>query len=399
MRRKRPGVDVLADHREHGPRHGPDPRGARGAQDQLPRVLLGYRARRQLPVAVPAAGGADGARQSDVPDIRLDRYADDEAEAKERNAHRFAAWIAKFDTMYGLGGTKTEVEANLKQLRRFFADGKNVPGIGKPVTARGIGRMMLAESPAWAEVASQLSDFAKFAETDEPEGPPGGEPPAADPSPGPSVNPDFFSDSVNRAVWCNEEKGIREFEAWTKLNEQRRQRFPLAGGQAPIAPMCIGWPLPVQPWAVQQADAPLLVIGHAFESVTPGKWLRDMVGSIGGTPLIATDDVHASAFDGDCSDTVTSFLTGGEAPAPGARCDGLGEPKPERFPRPSAKAASRGRVSTYQPGLIGTYTPSRREPDRSKPGGDGPGPSARLGRLWILSSSSWSSRPSPACWH
>jgi pimeloyl-ACP methyl ester carboxylesterase len=253
-------------------------------------------------------------------DYRWDRMYDDLVAARQRNHLRFAAWIAGHHKVYGLGTTAAEVERTMVRLyTRFAKNPQDLPDLG-PIDGPTMLTMMYLTSSLWPDAASGLAAVKKAADTTPPAT--GGERSEAKKA----AEPEEFNVGVQIAITCNEEAGTRDFERWWTRFSERRQRYPLASLPVEIpfssdsfsdspTPVCAGWPHPVRPYRLANTGAPLLIVGHAAESVTPGQWAPDLQRVIGGHRHTMDDDGHGSLlFTKQCAPAAESFLATGAAP-------------------------------------------------------------------------------------
>jgi pimeloyl-ACP methyl ester carboxylesterase len=266
-----------------------------------------------------------------TPDLRLHRWDDDIAAAEEQNYQRYMAYLAKFDRVFGLGDTKAEVDAEVRRIRAFFTKNpQDVPDIGL-VDEITVGFMTMGDSGQWVLAGTDLGTLKEIADRGArvSAAAAAGRRPAA-------PEPEFFNLGVNRAVFCNAETGIREFDGWFRAHLQRVQRFPLAGILADPAPFCIGWPHPAQPEPLSDTGSPVLLSGHRDELVTPFIWTAEMKAETGGDAITVRDDVHASVIDTACAAKVVPFLLTGARQS--GSCAGIPEPTPDEL---RATAATR----------------------------------------------------------
>jgi len=258
-----------------------------------------------------------------TPDGRMDRSDDDEARAFERISGRFAAWLARFGDVFGLGRTQADVQAELARIRRFFAQNpQEVPGFDGLVTELTVALTITDNSPTWPGDAERVLALKKVAD--------GARPALSARSLKPKADPEFFNNGVNLMVNCNADTGIHDFEPWFARFEQRQKRFPVAGITTPSVPFCAGLPIPQHPGRFANNGVDLLLVGHKFEFVTPIEWTNDMKTRIGGATLVVEDDVHASLIDIPCASNAVAFLVSGVRPR--GSCPGVPEPVPGQEP-------------------------------------------------------------------
>lgn len=266
------------------------------------------------------------------PDPRMDQFEDVRAEADARNFSRMAEWIARFDAVYGLGTTGTEVEATIARMRadlaarpRKFAD------VEQPVDGTMIAMLSVASSPEWPTNARVLADLDDAKGERAPDslkallGPM--EPPTPMPGPGgspPAVGaevPERDNQTAAQAIFCNGDGGARDFETGWAAYQDRLQRYPVTGVLSMHMNQCAGWPLPVQGVQLSRADGSLVLSGHRHEGASPYEWAAAMQDAVGGEVFTVEDDAHGSVLkDPGCAAyAVTYFDTGrlGAAGCPG----------------------------------------------------------------------------------
>jgi pimeloyl-ACP methyl ester carboxylesterase len=255
-----------------------------------------------------------------IPGHRFDRFANERAAAAEQNSRRMTEWIAKNDSVYGLGSTAAQVSSTLLALQREFnANPRRFSDLDFTFDASFIAVASSQPSPAWPVAAQVLKELR---EASGPTAPPtvkevlsgGGEqgPPPPDLPPG-------GSRTMNHAVFCNEDTGPRHsFDAAWAAYQRRLAANPLTGASLRFSADCTGWPLP---------NASLVLSGHLHESPSPYQWTWEMRQLVGGSVLTVADDVHGSVPEApECAAKLVAYFDTGRAPRHD-RCAGI--PGPE----------------------------------------------------------------------
>ena len=263
-----------------------------------------------------------------IPNPRLDAFAQGHAEATAMNFSRMASWIATYNDRYGFGTSGTQVEAALAQLEQSYdANPRRFTDLDQPLDGRTIGLLSADPSMVWplnAQLLKELRDATG------PTAPPtvkdafggGGDRPT--PPPG---TPERRNDTMNQAVFCNEDTGPRDFDSAWAAYQQRLVDFPVTGRISEFTLSCAGWKLPPQPVRLRHHDGSLVMSGHRYESPSPYEWTLQMQAAIGGTVFTVNDDAHGYVRHvPDCAaKLITYFNTG----TPGTNgCQGVPGPAP-----------------------------------------------------------------------
>ncbi|MET9265941.1 alpha/beta fold hydrolase [Amycolatopsis sp. NPDC004079] len=227
------------------------------------------------------------------PAFDLGRVDYDEAAAREASFHDLAGWIAGNDRVYHFGTTKAQVIKALLDLRAKAAD--------RPA----VDSLLTAHRANWPNSAHQLAALRSGASL------PGAAPQARTAFGWNEPNPEFNGDQQD-ALICNEGTGTRDFETYWRHHVALSAKFPVAGSHGQFDGRCTGWPLPPTPWQFTAGKSPLQLVGHAYESVTPYPWVRDMQARIGGALLTVEDDEHGSLAELPCGAKAVEFFDTGK---------------------------------------------------------------------------------------
>ncbi len=226
----------------------------------------------------------------------------DQMTALENSFHDFAGWLAGNDRVYHFGATKEAVTNALLDLRTKAPDRNTVDSL------------LLGARRKWPASAQELVKLRSGGKV----------PSAAAPTrtgfgwddPNPAFNPD-----QQNALICNESSGPRDFEAHWRNHLALSAELPVAGSHGSYDGYCVGWPLPATTWHFKPGKSPLQLVGHAYESVTPLPWARDLRAHIGGSLLTVEDDMHGSLSILPCASKAVEFFDTGKtsnATCPGA---------------------------------------------------------------------------------
>jgi pimeloyl-ACP methyl ester carboxylesterase len=273
-----------------------------------------------------------------IPNPRLDAFEQGRAAATARDFSRMAAWIAQHNDTYGFGTTAAQVKTALTQLQQSYdASPRQFTDLPKSLDGTTIAGVASTPSQSWSLAAQVLKEMR---DATGPTAPPavkqafgrkgGGTPP-------PAGAPEQSNRTMNRAAFCNEDTGPRDFDSAWAAYQRRLADFPVTGQGSRFTPSCAGWTLPPQPTRLRHNGGSLVMSGHRYESVSPYEWTTEMRAAIGGTVFTVDDDEHGSVlFVPDCAaKLVTYFETG----TPGARgCQGApgpGEPEPAASNQPA----------------------------------------------------------------
>ncbi|MEV4751381.1 alpha/beta fold hydrolase [Streptosporangium sp. NPDC049248] len=235
------------------------------------------------------------------------------AEATARDCSRMAGWMAKRDKTYGFGTSRKKAEAALLALRRDYdAKPRTFTDLDFPVAGATVGMLCAQTGPDWPLTAKALSGLRDVTGTTAPHelkqiysGKPIDIPPGA---------PEDFNQTMNRATFCNEDTGPRDFASAWSAWQQRLKNHPLTGdfGKFSAVAGCAGWTLPVTTTQVRDSGTSLQLSGHRYESMSPYEWTTRMQQIIGGAVLTVDDDVHGSALmDPTCGAKVATYFETG----------------------------------------------------------------------------------------
>jgi pimeloyl-ACP methyl ester carboxylesterase len=238
------------------------------------------------------------------PDVRQDSWEDDIAAAQDADSRRFVAWLASFDNVYHLGATPDAVNTTLRRIDAFFtAHPQPLPEINNFGDDFTVPLEITNASPSWPANAADLVVMNRIASA----------PPAvsADTVAPRTPAAEFRNIGVHFSILCNADTGIHDFGPWFDHFQQRLGTFPVAGRIADPAPVCVGWPHPVNPDPTANTGSKVLVVAHRYEVVAPYPWAQLMAQRIGAASLTVDDDVHAGVIDVPCANYVVIFLESG----------------------------------------------------------------------------------------
>ncbi|WP_222720296.1 alpha/beta fold hydrolase [Actinomadura sp. HBU206391] len=248
------------------------------------------------------------------------------AEATERNCRRMADWMAERHATYGFGTSGEAVQDTLLALRRHYeADPRTFTDLDIPVTGGTIGMLCAQTSLDWPLTATALRELYELRDT-----PGSAAPPAlkqiytGNPVEIPPDAPEEFNQTMNRATFCNEDTGLRDFASVWSAWRQRLERNPLTGDFGKFSAMvgCAGWTLPVTDTRVRDTGTSLQMSGHLHETMSPYTWTTEMQEIIGGAVLTVDDDVHGSVLmDPACGANVAVYFESGRLSW--GRCSGM----------------------------------------------------------------------------
>ncbi|WP_211588641.1 alpha/beta fold hydrolase [Allorhizocola rhizosphaerae] len=275
-----------------------------------------------------------------IPGHRFDRFLNERTAAAERNASRFATWLAGFHAEYGFGTTREQVESALLGLQRDFdANPRRFTDLDFVFDAEFIALASGQDSPTWplaAQVLKEIRDaigpLAPPTVKEVLSGGPGGPPPAG--------LPDRFNQTMGTAVFCNEDTGPRnDFAAAWAAYQRRLADNPLIGAaMVPFTANCTGWPHEPQPVHLRRSNASVVLSGHLHEAPSPYQWTWETQLRVGGSVLTVDDDVHGSVpFAPGCVAKLLAYFDTGRAKTHD-RCEGI--PTPTATAPPSASGRS-----------------------------------------------------------
>jgi pimeloyl-ACP methyl ester carboxylesterase len=225
----------------------------------------------------------------------------DQGAATEEHFRRFAAWIAGYDGLYHFGRTGDDVASTLLALRDDLTAHPRPGG----VTGDWATSMLVAPEAQWATAAKNLAAVRD------------GQPPTTAQAPSRAVGNGFGDGYVDgeisfviKAVDCNDSPAGRDFDADWNRTQQLKSRYPV-GGSDITAGLCVGWPLPAQPWRLAKGNSTLQLSAHAFETNTVLPWAEQMQERVGGSLLVVQNDVHSSLKDLPCAKVGVDALVDG----------------------------------------------------------------------------------------
>ncbi|MFF0148337.1 alpha/beta hydrolase family protein [Amycolatopsis sulphurea] len=224
--------------------------------------------------------------------LDLTKVDHDTAAAQENAFHDFAGWLAGNDRIYHFGTTKAAVLKTMLDLRA-------------KIDHNDIDPLLTPARQDWPESARNLAKLRD-----------GKRVPATAPAERTGFDwhhPDpAFGWDQQDALLCNESTGTRDFETHWRNHEALAAEFPIAGSHGEYGGRCAGWPLPATPWHFTPGKSPLQLVGHAYESVTPLPWAKDMRAHIGGSLITIQDDQHGSLAFLPCASKAVEFFDTGK---------------------------------------------------------------------------------------
>lgn len=255
------------------------------------------------------------------PELSVTAMDDGEAAAGEWTFHEFAAWMARYDTVYHFGTSAAVVVKALLDLRAELTAHPRTAPDGSPVNGETVTGMLVDPRSQWADLAARL---AAIRDGDGRSGP------ARTAQPG-GFGWDTAATGSNEfqqtALLCNESPSPRDFATVWQDRLDRMDRYPVAGGYGSYEQLCVGWPYAARPWRFSPGTSPLQLVGHEYEGVTPIGWARAMQRRIGGDLMTVEDDVHGSLSSLPCADVAVTFFDTGRTST--GSCPGAPVPVPK----------------------------------------------------------------------
>ncbi|WP_245633755.1 alpha/beta fold hydrolase [Amycolatopsis jejuensis] len=233
------------------------------------------------------------------PQLSVKTMDDDMAVAGENTFREFAAWIARYDSVYHFGSTEPQVSHALLRLRSELAAHPR-PGVDGDV----VNQFFAYPRRQWVEAAGQL---VAIRNGDTPS-PPGGEHRGF----GWDTERTGYSTFQQTALLCNESPTPRDFAAVWRDHLDRVKANPVAGKYGSYEQMCVGWPVSATQWQFSAGKSPLQLVGHVYEPVTPISWAIAMQHRIGGSLLTVEDDAHGSLSSLPCAAAAVTFFDTGQ---------------------------------------------------------------------------------------
>ncbi|WP_326569092.1 alpha/beta fold hydrolase [Amycolatopsis rhabdoformis] len=260
------------------------------------------------------------------PELNLKTMDDDQAASGENTFREFAAWVARYDSVYHFGGTEPQVEKALLALRAELTAHSRTGPDGSPLNGDAVGQLLAYPRPQWTEAAGQLVAIRDGATPAAP---------AAQPATTASPKTGFGWDTERtggnsfqqNALLCNESPSPRDFDAVWQDRLDRIKANPVTGSFGFYEPMCVGWPQPATQWHFSAGKSPLQLVGHAFEPVTPIGWALAMQRHIGGSLMTIEDDAHGSLSSLPCAAAAVTFFDTGQTSTQSCPGDPVPAPK------------------------------------------------------------------------
>ncbi|MGI5225236.1 alpha/beta hydrolase [Actinoallomurus sp. CA-142502] len=245
------------------------------------------------------------------------------AEATERNFARMAAWLARYDTTYGLGATAQQVRAAVLKLRHDYdAAPKTFTDLNATIDGASIAQLAGKTSPEWPRAGRALAELRGATGSQAP--PTVKEIFGAEPAPPVPGAPEMMNMTMNRATICNEDQSRLGFSAAWAAYQERLEREPVTAFY--FGAGCAGWPLPARQTRVHRTGGSLVLSGHRYDTMSAYKWTLQTQAAIGGKVYTVDDDVHVSATRvPECAVDVVAYFTTGRIDN---GCDGEPAPTP-----------------------------------------------------------------------
>ncbi|MFI5914622.1 alpha/beta fold hydrolase [Dactylosporangium sp. NPDC051541] len=252
-----------------------------------------------------------------IPRFDIPAFTAGRADAAERNAGRFADWLAARDSTYHLGATGAQVSTAIAALGRDFdADPRQFTDLPRVLDGSLIAQAATARHTDWA-VAGTILDELRTATG--PTAPPtlkqvlgGDDSGGGEPGPPPADLPEGNNRTMNKAAFCNEDSARLGFEAAWEQYQRRLASHPMTGRTDPFSAGCAGWPLPAQPFRIGPGGGNLVLSGHRWETPSAYEWTPQTQAITGGRVYTVDDDVHGSVLrEPACAADVLRFFNTG----------------------------------------------------------------------------------------
>ncbi|GIG69021.1 alpha/beta fold hydrolase [Phytomonospora endophytica] len=245
------------------------------------------------------------------PEFRFDEFATVRSNAVGRDFTRMAGWLAEHDE-YGFGTTTRAVEKSLARLAAAFdAEPRVFTDLDFVFDGAFVAMAGDQDAPTWALAARLLADLRDATGPEAPQSVKDlfDEPDRGDPPPG---TPRLFNETMNQAVFCNEDLGDRDFDSTWADYRKALKKYPVTGRLRGFVPPCAGWTIPPEPVRLRDSGTPLVLSGHRYETLSPYEWTWDMHDEVGGKVMTVNDDVHGSALmSPDCAGRIAEFFETG----------------------------------------------------------------------------------------
>lgn len=239
------------------------------------------------------------------PQLSVKTMDDDQAAAGENTFREFAAWLARYDSVYHFGTVEPQVEKALLDLRADLTAHPRTGPDGSPLNGETVNQFFAYPRRQWTEAAGQLAAIR------------GGGAPATQAGTSPKTGFGWDTERTGgnffqqNALLCNESPSPRDFDTVWQDRLDRIKANPVAGSFGVYEQMCVGWPVPATQWQFTAGKSPLQLVGHAFEPVTPIGWALAMQRQIGGSLMTIEDDAHGSLSGLPCAAAAVTFFDTG----------------------------------------------------------------------------------------
>lgn len=251
------------------------------------------------------------------PVLDVELMDDGQANAGENTFHEFAAWLARYDSLYRFGTTQPVVAKALLDLRAELTTHPRTAPDGSVVDGDTVNLMYANPRREWRDIAVRLKSIRDGGTASAPAGRGGL---------GWDADVHRYDPFPQTALLCNDSPSPRDFETVWRHHEERSARFPVAGRFGFYERRCVGWPTEGKQWELAAGTSPVQLVGHLYEPVTPIGWALEMRGRIGGDLMTVEDDAHGSLSDLPCAEVAVTFFDTGRTTT--SSCAGAPVPAP-----------------------------------------------------------------------
>ncbi|MBN0046852.1 alpha/beta fold hydrolase [Streptomyces actuosus] len=268
----------------------------------------------------------------------------DQSAAFESRWADFRAWVARYDRVYGLGGTAEKVQRSYERVRAALA---RKPAGGKVGPGQLQGAFLQAGyyDDYWPHRAQALSAYLK------------GDPQPLIDQAGPIAEAAAEAENasaVYTAVECNDAPWPTDFRVWDRDNTRLARVAPFATWDNAWTNLpCAYWPVPRrQPPDVRTGPGELphvLILAAERDAATPYAGALELHRRLSGSVLVTERDAGTHGIAGGPNACVNGYLDAylleGRLPVRHAACAPHPEPKPlpepDPLPEPQRAATAR----------------------------------------------------------